>query len=108
MNFCDWLERELDTRREIRKSMLSIDGAARRSVKAIRAPHERGHAMRSFMQFFQYGHLPPYLQTVARPFHELAIDMLNTLPANPESTVAMRKLMEAKDCAIRAIEFKAS
>ena len=62
--------------------------------------------MRSFMQFFQYGHLPPHLQAVSRPFPELAVDLINTLPANPESTVAMRKLLEAKDCAVRATIFK--
>ena len=58
------------------------------------------------MQFFQYGHLPPHLQAVSRPFPELAVDLINTLPANPESTVAMRKLLEAKDCAVRATIFK--
>lgn len=57
-------------------------------------------------QFFQYGHLPPALQAVSKPFHDLARDLVASLPHNPESTVAMRKLMEAKDCAVRAITFK--
>lgn len=62
--------------------------------------------MQSFLQFFQYGHLPPNLQEVSRDFHVLAARLVATLPRNPESTVAMRKLLEAKDCAVRAVLFK--
>jgi hypothetical protein len=62
--------------------------------------------MQSFMQYFQYSHLPPALQAASKPFHELASHMVRTLPRNPESTVAMRKLLEAKDCAVRAVIFR--
>lgn len=58
------------------------------------------------MQFFAYIHLPPYLQNVSKPFCKLAIEVLETLPDNPERTMAFRKLMEAKDCAVRAVLFK--
>ena len=53
-------------------------------------------------QFFAFEHLPPYLQEVSKPFSELAAVVL-TLPRNPERTVALRKLLEAKDCAVRAL-----
>ncbi|MCC7542334.1 MAG: hypothetical protein IT379_39315 [Deltaproteobacteria bacterium] len=53
-------------------------------------------------QFFAYAHLPPALQEVSRPFAELATTILATLPRNPERTVALRKLLEAKDAAVRA------
>lgn len=53
-------------------------------------------------QFFTYAHLPPHLQPVSRPFCDLAQHIIDTLPANPERTVALRKLLEAKDCAVRA------
>jgi hypothetical protein len=58
------------------------------------------------MQFFAYEHLPQELQEVSRPFCELAKtltdkDALN-LPRNPELSVALRKLIEAKDAAVRA------
>ncbi len=56
-------------------------------------------------QFFAYEHLPPHLQEVSRPFGELAQTIL-TLPRNPERTVALRKLLEAKDAAVRARLFK--
>ena len=52
-------------------------------------------------QFFAFAHLPPHLQAVSMPFAELAEHIL-TLPRNPERTVALRKLLEAKDAAVRA------
>lgn len=52
-------------------------------------------------QFFAYTHLPPHLQEVSRPFYELAM-VVASGPQNPETTVAMRKLLEAKDAAVRA------
>ncbi len=58
------------------------------------------------MQFFAYAHLPPHLQAVSRPFGELAEHLDLTLPSNAEKTVALRKLLEAKDCAVRAMLFK--
>lgn len=55
------------------------------------------------MQFFAYSHLPPHLQEVSRPFGEMAEKIVTTLPRNPERTVALRKLLEAKDAAVRAL-----
>ncbi len=62
--------------------------------------------MDTISQFFAYQHLPPHLQAVSKPFGELAALILETLPANRERTVAMRKLLEAKDAAVRALLFK--
>lgn len=61
--------------------------------------------MDPFLQFFQYSHLPAPLQEVSRPFCELAKRIVDTLPRNPERTVALRKLLEAKDCAVRSSIF---
>lgn len=58
------------------------------------------------LQFFNYEHLPPHLQTVSKPFCDLAQSIVATVPMNPERTVALRKLLEAKDCAVRAVLFK--
>ena len=57
-------------------------------------------------QFFAFEHLPPHLQEVSRPFGELAQRILDTLPRNPERTIALRKLLEAKDAAVRALVAK--
>ena len=53
-------------------------------------------------QFFAWDHLPPHLREVSMPFGVLARQLIETLPRNPERTVALRKLLEAKDAAVRA------
>lgn len=58
------------------------------------------------LQFFAYAHLPPQLQAVSAPFGDLASSIVETLPRNPERTVALRKLLEAKDAAVRALVAK--
>lgn len=54
------------------------------------------------LKFFAYEHLPAPLRAVSEPFCALARHVCRTLPANPERTVALRKLLESKDCAVRA------
>lgn len=54
------------------------------------------------LQFFAHEHLPKSLSDVSRPFGELADRIVATLPPNPERTVALRKLLESKDAAVRA------
>lgn len=54
------------------------------------------------IQFFGYEHLPPHLKEVSKPFCSLALQIVETLPRNPERTVALRKLLEAKDAAVRS------
>lgn len=58
------------------------------------------------LQFFGYEHLPAHLQAVSKPFAELAAALVEKLPSNPERTVALRKLLEAKDCAVRATLYR--
>lgn len=58
------------------------------------------------LQFFTYGHLPDFLQAVSKPYSELAHSMADTLPGNPETTVALRKLLESKDAAVRSLLVK--
>ena len=58
------------------------------------------------MQFFAYEHLPTHLQAVSKPFGELAKQIVETLPQNAERTAGLRKLLEAKDCAVRALLYK--
>lgn len=58
------------------------------------------------LQFFAYEYLPSELQAVSKPFGDLATHLVETLPMNPERTVALRKLLEAKDCAVRALLYQ--
>ncbi len=62
--------------------------------------------MDPIMQFFAYEHLPAHLQEVSKPFGEMAKLIQELLPRNPERTVALRKLLESKDAAVRARLFK--
>lgn len=55
------------------------------------------------LQFFRFDHLPKHLQLVSKLFSDLANNIVTGLPQNSERTVALRKLLEAKDCAIRAV-----
>lgn len=57
-------------------------------------------------QFFEYEHLPQHLQVISKPFCDLAKAVAATVPRNPERTVALRKLLEAKDAAVRAVVAK--
>lgn len=54
------------------------------------------------LHFFHYSHLPEKLRHTSRAFFLLAAHVINTVPRNPERTVALRKLLEAKDAAVRA------
>lgn len=55
------------------------------------------------LHYFKYLHLPDRLQTVSKPFNELAYLIAEDLPDNEEREIALRKLLEAKDCAVRAM-----
>lgn len=54
------------------------------------------------IKWFSYEHLPPSLQEVSKPIAELAQKMENELPDGAEKSAGMRKLLEAKDCFVRA------
>ncbi|MEZ0089951.1 hypothetical protein [Streptacidiphilus sp. EB129] len=51
---------------------------------------------------FTYAHLPTHLQDVSKHCHDLAAEMITVLPDGPELTAGLRKLLEAKDCFVRA------
>lgn len=63
---------------------------------------ERHPGTLAVLQWFRWEHLRPSLHDVARPFAELAVDMVTALPDSPELIAGLRKLMEAKDCMVRA------
>lgn len=67
------------------------------------AAEQRPERPEDILQFFAFSHLPPHLQEASRPFAELANTIVRDLPRNPERTVALRKLLEGKDAAVRAL-----
>lgn len=54
------------------------------------------------MRWFAFAHLPTHLQAVSAPCADLARIMDEALPESPEKTAGLRKLLEAKDCFVRA------
>ena len=54
------------------------------------------------MKFFEYSHLPTHLQEVSKPIGDLAMELDNSLPDGAEKSAGLRKLLEAKDCFVRA------
>lgn len=54
------------------------------------------------LKWFEFEHLPEHLQAVSKPFGELAAAIVENIQCGPERTVALRKLLEAKDAAVRA------
>jgi hypothetical protein len=56
----------------------------------------------ALLKYFSYAHLPENLQAISKPLCELAQQMEEILPDGPEKTTGLRKLLEAKDCFVRA------
>ena len=54
------------------------------------------------IKYFKYDHLPPKLQEVSKPIGNLAMELEQSIPDGPEKSAGMRKLLEAKDCFVRA------
>jgi hypothetical protein len=59
-------------------------------------------ATEAILRHFSYNHLPPDLRAVSKQFADIAFAMAASLPADPETTVCLRKLVEGKDAAVRA------
>jgi len=59
-------------------------------------------AITALLRYFEYQHLPPHLQRISKPCAELAHKMAELPLEGPEVTVGLRKLLEAKDCFVRA------
>jgi len=58
-------------------------------------------AIKQVLKYFDYKHLPEQLQIVSKKFHDLAHEIA-VIGNNPEVTVSLRKLLEAKDAAVRS------
>ena len=54
------------------------------------------------MKYFAYTHLPPKLQEISKPIADVAYILDQTLENGAEKSAGLRKLLEAKDCFVRA------
>jgi hypothetical protein len=64
---------------------------------------ERHPGTTQLLRWFEFDHLPAHLQDTSRAFHFLAHRLVESTPDGPELTTCLRKLLEAKDCAVRAV-----
>jgi hypothetical protein len=62
----------------------------------------RQQSTQHFAPLFAFAHLPENLRRTSMQCAELAQDMVDTLPDGPELSAGLRKLLEAKDCFVRA------
>jgi hypothetical protein len=67
-------------------------------ARAVMA-QEQGERM---LEWFKFDHLPERLRSVSRVYCLAAVETCRLVKAGPERTVALRKLLEGKDAAVRA------
>lgn len=74
----------------------------RDSINPLSATADRSQdSVEPILKYFHYEHLSEKLKSVSKPFHDLAHKMIAELPRNAERSAGLRKLLEAKDCAVR-------
>lgn len=56
----------------------------------------------SILKYFAWSHLPGHLQEISKAIGQLAQEMEEKLPPGAEKSAGLRKLLEAKDCFVRA------
>jgi hypothetical protein len=66
-------------------------------------PTDRHPATVAILRHFEYGHLPVHLAAISQQCARLAYEMADQLTDGPELTAGLRKLLEAKDCFVRAV-----
>lgn len=70
----------------------------------------RHPATQHLLDLFAYEHLPPPLQKISKPIHDLAHQLAEQLADGPELSVGLRHLLDGKDALVRqrVIDLKAA
>jgi hypothetical protein len=90
----------VDNFEEIMAKKRLDDAKAMQNVAVAQTPQAPPEPI---MKFFRFDHLPETLAAVSQPFCDVANWIHEALPRNAERSVALRKLLEAKDAAVRSI-----
>jgi hypothetical protein len=77
-----------------------VESETKQYLESLAEPVD--YAVSPIMQYFTFAHLPEHLQKVSKPIGELATRMDILLPNGAEKSAGLRKLLEAKDCLVRA------
>ncbi len=94
---CDCCNKSPETRSEEAKARYNAQTAPAADFPNTQVAPE------TILQFFTFSHLPEHLQEASRPFAELANRIVICYPRNAERSVALRKLLECKDAAVRSL-----
>lgn len=68
----------------------------------VSAAVDRHPSVAQVLRHFAWSHLPVKLQAISKNCANLATQMCAMIPDDPELVVGLRKLLEAKDCFVRA------
>lgn len=103
--------RNVDTGSQERSSAYYIEVCTARNTctrfnsltpQLVRKGNKRETMSNKLMEYFKYDHLSGELRTTSKKFAELAEWVDSNLPECAEKTVALRKLLEGKDAAVRS------
>lgn len=64
---------------------------------------DRSRTTKELLRYFEYAHLPEPLKGISRRVAYTAIDMVQLLPDGDQLISGLRKLLESKDCFVRAM-----
>lgn len=78
----------------------------RRGPTPPKPPRPFVTSSKQITQFFAWRHLGDREQRIAKPFAELAYWIVRHMPHNPERMVALRKLLESRDAAMRVLLYR--
>jgi hypothetical protein len=96
------LQRQTDDM-ESRSFQAAVNAAYEPPARSINETMKQESApTEPILRYFKYDHLPQHLQMISAPFAMLAEHTIMKLPRSAERTVALRKLLESKDAAVRA------
>lgn len=81
---------------------MSVDDTGLATTSLAESDLDKLLAAEPMLKYFRFDHLPAPLAQVSEQFFNLAAMLVTEVPRCPERTVAMRKLLEGKDAAVRA------
>ena len=96
------MDRAVDGCDSVQRNSLGRGLRPRASTHQSSEHQEIGEIVAEIMKFFEYSHLSTELQHVSKQVCDTAVSINGILPESAEKSAGLRKLLEAKDCFVRA------
>lgn len=100
-----WIERRR-TQKPGALVLHNLAGALGVSVEYLLNDKEKEIKMDKRLILFKFDHLKGDLRDASKLFYDLAQKLVSEIPDNVERSAGLRKLLESKDCIVRAVAFK--